>query len=138
MEKDIKLGETIQTGTAVDSKVTAELLEQIFIPNTPLHDGAVIIRKNRIVAASCFLPLTGNTTLNKELGTRHRSAIGITEISDCITVVVSEETGKISIAKVGSLVRNYDKDSLVKALKSYLIVENSPRKLLPLRKEKNR
>lgn len=138
LEKDIKLGETIQTGTLIDSKVTAQLLEQIFIPNTPLHDGAVIIRKNKIVAASCFLPLTGNTTISRDLGTRHRSAIGITEISDCITVVVSEETGKISVAKGGSLVRNYDKDSLLKVLKSYLIVENSPRKLLPLRKEKNR
>ena len=94
MEKDIKLGEIIQTGTMIDSKVTPELIEQIFIPNTPLHDGAIVIRKNRIVAASCFLPLTGNTSISKDLGTRHRSAIGITEVSDCITVVVSEETEK--------------------------------------------
>ena len=101
----------------IDSKVTPELIEQIFIPNTPLHDGAIVIRKNRIVAASCFLPLTGNTSISKDLGTRHRSAIGITEVSDCITVVVSEETGKISVAKSGGLVRNYDKDSLIKVLK---------------------
>lgn len=140
MEKDIKLGEIIQTGTMIDSKVTPELIEQIFIPNTPLHDGAIVIRKNRIVAASCFLPLTGNTSISKDLGTRHRSAIGITEVSDCITVVVSEETGKISVAKSGGLVRNYDKDSLIKVLKNYLIADTPPRnrKLLALRKEKDR
>jgi len=123
LEKDIKLGEIIQTGTVIDSKVTPELIEQIFIPNTPLHDGAIVIREDRIVAASCFLPLTTNTSLSKDLGTRHRSAIGITEVSDCITVVVSEETGKISVAKAGSLVRNYDRDSLVKVLKSHLITD---------------
>lgn len=128
IEKQIKLGEVIHTGTPLDSQVSAELLEQIFIPNTPLHDGAVVIRGDRIVAASCFLPLSTNGTISKELGTRHRAAIGITEVSDCLVIIVSEETGKISVAKAGSIVRNYDKDSLVKVLKNYFITVEEPKK----------
>lgn len=128
MEKQVKLGEVIQTGTLMDSKVSAELLEQIFIPNTPLHDGAVVIRDDRVVAASCFLPLSSNNTISKELGTRHRAAIGITEVSDCLAIIVSEESGKISVARAGNIVRNYDRDSLIKVLKSNFIVPKLPEK----------
>ena len=89
----------------------------MFVPNTPLHDGAVVIRDNKIIAAACFLPLTQNSELNIELGTRHRAAIGITETSDSVALVVSEETGKISLALEGTLTRNLTVESLEKALK---------------------
>jgi diadenylate cyclase len=105
--------------------VTNELLSNIFIPNTPLHDGAVIIRRNRIIAASCFLPLSSSQNLSKELGTRHRAAIGITEISDSLVIVVSEETGIISFAKAGRLSRYLDTKSLKEIIKnSYRAKEN--------------
>lgn len=111
-EQTTGLGEYIATGTTIDAIVTSGLLENIFVVNTPLHDGAVIIRNNRIVAAGCFLPLSCNTTINKKLGTRHRAGIGISEISDCLTIIVSEETGMISLAVNGHLTRNYTKDRL--------------------------
>ncbi|MEE1042452.1 MAG: DNA integrity scanning protein DisA nucleotide-binding domain protein, partial [Clostridia bacterium] len=95
----------------------------IFVPNTPLHDGAVVIRNSKIIAAACFLPLTQNNELNIELGTRHRAAIGITETSDCIALVVSEETGKISLALEGTLTRNLTVDSLERALTKILSPE---------------
>ena len=112
IEGDILLNEFINTGIYVDSAISSELLINIFEPNTPLHDGAVIIRKNRIVAATCYLPLSDNMRLSKELGTRHRAGIGISEMSDSLTIVVSEETGKVSIAKDGKLIRNIDGDYL--------------------------
>ena len=123
LERDTKIGDIIRTGVSLDSKVSAELLINIFIPNTPLHDGAVIVRNNRIVAAACFLPLTQNNDLNIELGTRHRAAIGITETSDCVALVVSEETGKISLALEGTLTRNLTVDSLNRALVKILSPE---------------
>lgn len=100
----------------------------IFTPNTPLHDGAVVIRDNRIVAAACFLPLTENSNLSKELGTRHRAALGISEVSDSIVVVVSEESGKISVALNGGLSRNLTSDTLRKALSKNLIMKDNPGK----------
>ena len=106
------MNEFINTGIYVDSAISSELLINIFEPNTPLHDGAVIIRKNRIVAATCYLPLSDNMRLSKELGTRHRAGIGISEMSDSLTIIVSEETGKVSIAKDGKLIRNIDGDYL--------------------------
>ena len=112
IEGDILLNEFINTGIYVDSAISSELLINIFEPNTPLHDGAVIIRKNRIVAATCYLPLSDNMRLSKELGTRHRAGIGISEMSDSLTIIVSEETGKVSIAKDGKLIRNIDGDYL--------------------------
>lgn len=116
------LGEVINTGTSIDAEVSSALLENIFVVNTPLHDGATIIRNNRIVAAGCFLPLTNDDKLNKTLGTRHRAAIGISENSDALIVIVSEETGKISLAVNGHLTRDYDKsrlkDILIRILKS--------------------
>ncbi|MBC2579607.1 diadenylate cyclase CdaA [Clostridium sp. DJ247] len=106
------LGDIINTGTKLDALVSTELLENIFVVNTPLHDGAAVIRNDRIISAGCFLPLTNNTELNKKLGTRHRAAIGISENSDALIIVVSEETGIVSLAVNGVLTRNYNKDRL--------------------------
>lgn len=116
IERETKLGDVIRTGTLLDAEVSSALLENIFFPNTPLHDGAVIIRGDRIHTAGCFLPLTSNTNLSRDLGTRHRAALGISEASDAIVVIVSEETGKISIAINGSLTRNLTEASLKTAL----------------------
>jgi diadenylate cyclase len=106
------LNEVIDTGTRLDSIVTSELLINIFIPNTPLHDGAVVIEEGRITAAACILPLSSNTAISKELGTRHRSALGISENSDAMTIVISEETGAISMTKEGRMTRYLDLDQL--------------------------
>ena len=121
IERDTKIGEIINTGTQLDSSISSELIVNIFVPDTPLHDGAVIIRDNKIKAAACFLPLTDNPNLSKELGTRHRAALGITEVSDSIAVVVSEESGKISFALNGGLTRNLTSDTLRKALNKNLL-----------------
>lgn len=136
IERETKIGEIINTGIQLDSVVTSELLLNIFTPNTPLHDGAVIIRSNRIKAAACFLPLTDNQNLSKELGTRHRAALGITEVSDAIVVVVSEESGKISFALNGGLTRNLTPDTLRKALNKSLLEKKSSGKKLSLWKVK--
>lgn len=125
LERQTKIGDIIRTGITLNSDISAELLVNIFVPNTPLHDGAVVIRDNKIVAAACFLPLTQNPDLNVELGTRHRAAIGISETSDCVSLVVSEETGKISIALEGTLTRNLTLESLEKALTKALSPEPS-------------
>jgi diadenylate cyclase len=134
LERQTKLGDIIRTGVALNSDIKSELLENIFVPNTPLHDGAVIIGDNKIKAAACFLPLTQATDLSQELGTRHRAAIGITEIADCLSVVVSEETGRISVAQEGKLYRNISLPELEERLKSVLnTTENeakNPRDLL--------
>lgn len=108
MEKQTGLNEIAATGTPVDGYVTTGLLINIFIPNTPLHDGAVIIKDDRIVAAACFLPLSDNQGISKELGTRHRAAIGMSEKSDSLSIIVSEETGSISIAENGKISRHLD------------------------------
>lgn len=115
IEQDTGLNDYVESGTVIDGVVSSQLLENIFVENTPLHDGAVIIRKDRIVAASCVLPLT-EQFVSKELGTRHRAAIGITETCDAISVVVSEETGIISISINGKLVRGYNAERLKKVL----------------------
>lgn len=128
LERGTKIGDIIRTGITLDSVVSAELLVNIFVPNTPLHDGAVIIRGNKIMAAACFLPLTQNQDLSKELGTRHRAAIGISENSDAVTIVVSEETGKISIALDGDLTRNLTIETLKKALHKTLQVNRQNNK----------
>ncbi|MBB2181915.1 TIGR00159 family protein [Lachnospiraceae bacterium MD1] len=112
IEQDTPLAEYESTGISIDSLTSSELLINIFEHNTPLHDGAVIIRGNRIVAATCYLPLSDNMQLSKDLGTRHRAGIGISEVSDSLTIIVSEETGKVSIAKGGKLIRNVDGDYL--------------------------
>ncbi len=112
IEGEILLNEFVNTGIFTDSAISSELLINIFEPNTPLHDGAAIIRGNRLVAATCYLPLSDNMRLSKDLGTRHRAGIGVSEMSDSMTIIVSEETGKVSIAKDGKLIRNIDGDYL--------------------------
>ena len=112
IEQDIVLEEYIKTGIPVDGIVTSQLLINIFEHNTPLHDGAVIIRGNRVVAATCYLPLSDNVNLSKELGTRHRAGVGISEVTDSMTIIVSEETGAVSVAVGGELIRDIDEHSL--------------------------
>ena len=116
MEKDISLAEYERTGINIDSAISSQLLINIFEHNTPLHDGAVILRDNRVVSATCYLPLSDNLGLSKELGTRHRAGVGISEVSDSTTIIVSEETGKISVAIRGKLLRNVDGELLKKKL----------------------
>ncbi len=111
-ERDTNLGEIIRTGTIIDADVSSQLLQLVFVPNTPLHDGAVIIRNNKVYAAACFLPLSTNRAVSKELGTRHRAALGVTENSDCVSVIVSEETGNISVAENGILKQNISEKEL--------------------------
>ena len=117
IEQDVSLEEYIQTGIVIDGLITSQLLINIFEKDTPLHDGAVIVRGDRIVSATCYLPLSQNMRLSKDLGTRHRAAVGISEASDSLTIVVSEETGKVSIAKGGSLIYNVERDFLTSKLK---------------------
>lgn len=128
IERLTGLGEIINTGTRLDSLVSSALLENIFVVNTPLHDGATIIRNDRIISSGCFLPLTSNNELNRTLGTRHRAALGISETSDAIIIVVSEETGTISLAVNGNLTRNYDKTRL-KDILMRIIKKTQSRKL---------
>ncbi len=112
IEQVTGLEDIVNTGTKIDAVVSSALLENIFVVNTPLHDGATIIRNDRIVSAGCFLPLTDNQSINKKLGTRHRAAIGISENSDALIIVVSEETGTVSLAVNGNLTRSYTKEKL--------------------------
>lgn len=121
IERETGLNEYVETGTQMDALVSKELLTNTFIPNTPLHDGAVIIRNGRILAAGCYLPLSSNPTIARELGTRHRAAIGVTEETDAIAMVVSEETGIISIAAGGQIVRHFDTQSLQEKLEELLL-----------------
>ena len=108
LEQTVPLYEYEQTGIPIDAEISSQLIVNIFEKNTPLHDGAVIVRDNRIMAATCYLPLTENHTISKELGTRHRAALGLSEVSDCKVLIVSEETGHISMAEGGQLYRNVD------------------------------
>lgn len=112
LEQTVALGDIISTGTRIEGLVSSSLLENIFEPNTPLHDGAVIVRNDTIVAAGCFLPLSDDVDIARELGTRHRAALGISGVSDSVTLVVSEETGIISVAQDGKLVRYIDSKAL--------------------------
>ena len=112
----------------MNSEVSPQLLVNIFVPNTPLHDGAVVISNNKISAAACMLPLAGDNDIAKELGTRHRAAIGISKQSDAIAVVVSEETGKISVAKDGVLIADVSEDALKKILITNIITKRFPEK----------
>ena len=112
LERTVALGEYERTGIPIDAKVSSQLLINIFEHNTPLHDGAVIIRNNRVVSATCYLPLSDSVEIDKEMGTRHRAAVGISEVSDSLTVIVSEETGGISIARDGKIIRHLDPQGL--------------------------
>jgi diadenylate cyclase len=115
-ERETGLNEYIESGIHIGAELSSELLINIFIPNTPLHDGAVILRQNELVAAACYLPLSENPFISKELGTRHRAGIGLSEMSDGISVMVSEETGQISLAINGQVVRDIKEESLISKL----------------------
>ena len=120
-ERQTKLGEIIKTGTIVNADISAELVVNVFYPKAPLHDGAMVVRDGRVYAAGCFLPLSQNQELSRELGTRHRSALGVSEISDVLVVVVSEETGIISLVERGVIKRNLTIDTLRIALEKGLL-----------------
>lgn len=123
IERDINIQDIIATGIPMDAEVSPQLLVNIFIPKTPLHDGAVVISNNKIAAAACVLPLANDNDIAKELGTRHRAAIGISKESDSIVVVVSEETGKVSVAKDGTLIADVREDVLKKILISNVVTK---------------
>lgn len=127
-EKEMHLGDVINTGIAVDAKITHELIGNVFFPNSPLHDGAAIVREGRLLCAGCVLPLTKNDSISSDLGTRHRAAIGMSETTDAMIVVTSEETGTISIAHRGTLKRDFTEAELREVLLDYLI-DSSPEKL---------
>lgn len=136
IERETKLGEHIKTGTFINAQLTSQLLKNLFYNKAPLHDGAVILRNYRIYSAGCFLPLSTNDELDDNIGTRHRAAIGITEVSDAVAIIVSEETGRISIAQDGELKQNYSYKSLKKELAKILTPtkeEKSPK----IKKSKN-
>ena len=128
IEQTISLKEFERTGIELDAVVSSQLLVNIFEHNTPLHDGAVLIRGDRIVSATCYLRLSNNQGLSKELGTRHRAGLGISEESDCVTVIVSEQTGKISVAHQGELNRNLNGESLKKFMRQILIKDVEDKK----------
>jgi diadenylate cyclase len=120
IQREVSLEPYMESGVAIDSNLTSELLNTIFMPNTPLHDGGVIIHGDRIVAAGCLFPLTQNPDVNKLLGTRHRAAIGLSEETDAVCVVVSEETGIISVANAGKLTHDLDRERLINHLRALL------------------
>lgn len=123
IERETGINDYIETGVSLDSVVSAELLINIFVPNTPLHDGAALIRGDRVAAAGCFLPLSDSPYLNKQLGTRHRAALGISENSDAVALVVSEETGTVSLAEDGKLIRFLDEKRLREMLEELLLIK---------------
>ena len=123
IERDIQIKDVISTGIPMGSEVSPQLLVNIFVPNTPLHDGAVVISNNRIAAAACMLPLASDKDIAKELGTRHRAGIGISKESDSIAIIVSEETGKVSVAKDGTLIADVREDVLKKILISNIVTK---------------
>jgi len=123
IERDIQIKDVISTGIPMDSEVSPQLLVNIFVPNTPLHDGAVVISNNKIAAAACMLPLASDKDIAKELGTRHRAGIGISKESDGIAIIVSEETGKVSVAKDGTLIADVREDVLKKILISNIVTK---------------
>ena len=123
MERDIKINDIIATGIPMDAEVSPQLIVNIFVPNTPLHDGAVVISENKIAAAACMLPLASDQDIAKELGTRHRAGIGISKESDALAIIVSEETGKVSVAKDGTLIADVREDVLKKILISNIVTK---------------
>ena len=147
IERDIQLNDIVDTGVKIDADVSPQLIVNLFVPKTPLHDGAIIISKNKIAAAACILPLSDDKKISKGLGTRHRAALGISRETDAIAVVISEETGKISIAKDGNLIADLKEETLKNILIKNLVIkkfgnENNKRAHTPkfikiLRKEKN-
>jgi diadenylate cyclase len=133
IEKETGMSDYIETGIPLNARVSSELLINIFIPNTPLHDGAVIISKNVVAAAACYLPLSESPFISKELGTRHRAALGISEVTDSITIVVSEETGNISLTKNGELHRGLSLETFKEMLESELVMKTILKQTSPAR-----
>ena len=123
LERDIKIDDIVSTGIEMNSEISPQLLVNIFVPKTPLHDGAVVIANNKIVAAACILPLANNRDISKELGTRHRAAVGVSKESDAIAIVVSEESGKVSIAKDGTLIADVKEEALKKILIKNIVTD---------------
>jgi uncharacterized protein (TIGR00159 family) len=119
-ERDVGLNDYIEAGTPMDAQITKELIRSVFLPASPIHDGALIIRKGRIAAAGCFLPLTANPNVSKALGTRHRAAIGVTEETDALVVVLSEAEGSVSLVSQGRIARDLDAASLRQRLREAL------------------
>ncbi|MDP2654502.1 MAG: diadenylate cyclase CdaA [Candidatus Omnitrophota bacterium] len=128
MERESKLKTYIESGVEIDSKVSSELLQSIFMPNSPVHDGGVIIRGDRVVAASCLFPLSDNPNFNKIIGTRHRAALGLTEQTDAVVLMISEETAEISVAVDGRFIPVVDRDKLVNILKDLFLSQNKKKK----------
>lgn len=127
IERRTPLRDVVDTGTLVDARISQPLLENIFEPNTPLHDGAVLIRSTRIVSAACLLPLSEGKSISRDLGTRHRAALGVSEVSDAVVMIVSEETGIISYARGGKLMRHMDAASLTQMLSQLYLEQDSGR-----------
>lgn len=127
MERETGLADYIETGIPLNANISSELLINIFIPNTPLHDGAVILQKNTVAAAACYLPLSESPFISKELGTRHRAALGISEVTDSLTIIVSEETGAISLTKNGELYRDLKLDKFRELLSAEILVIEKPK-----------
>lgn len=142
MQRDIKLKDIIDTGVMIGAEVSPQLLVNIFVPKTPLHDGAVVIADNKIEAAACILPLAGDKDIAKQLGTRHRAAIGISKETDAIAIVVSEETGKVSLAKDGTLIADVREEALKKILIKNIVtnrfeIERQPKEKNSKEKQEN-
>ncbi len=129
LEKSVSLQEYERTGIELDAVVSSQLILNIFEKNTPLHDGAVILSNNRLKSATCYLPLSDNMNLSKALGTRHRAAVGVSEVTDSLTVVVSEETGSVSVARNGRLLRNLNQEKLKEQLEAFQTKPEETRKL---------
>lgn len=141
IQRDISLSDIIATGIEIDSEISPQLIVNIFVPKTPLHDGAIVIRNNKIAAGACILPLANNADISKELGTRHRAAVGISKESDALAIVVSEESGTISIAKDGTLIADVKEEALKNILIKNIITnrleDNKKSKLKEIKKTKN-
>jgi uncharacterized protein (TIGR00159 family) len=128
IERETGIKDFLEVGTEIDSKVSSDLIASIFLPYSPLHDGALVVQQGRLTRAGCFLPLSQNPDISKALGTRHRAAIGLTELVDAIAIVVSEETGKISMVVGGRITRDLDSTSLSRVLKTLLEPRNAGKK----------
>lgn len=137
-ERETGLSDYVESGIQIGSRISSELLINIFIPNTPLHDGAVIMSKDTLLAAGCYLPLSENPFISKELGTRHRAAIGMTEVSDAVCIVVSEETGMVALAINGQIVRDIKEESLISKLFDELRPDNKTKERIPFWKRRGR
>lgn len=123
LEREIQIKDIIDTGVKIDAEVSPQLIVNLFTPNTPLHDGAVVISKNKIAAAACILPLADDKDIAKEIGTRHRAGIGVSKESDAIAIVISEETGKISVGKDGTLIMDVKEEALKNILMKQMITK---------------